>query len=100
MIVSPRTTAASSTVNSGSTVDSVDACVGPMRARPAKNSVIAATVETSAMPATASQPAVVPGQRGPDSAAANANSSAALPMTSVAIGSAATPRPTRAPTRM
>ena len=44
---SPSIDAASTTVNTGSTVDSVDACVGPTRASPAKNSVIAATVETS-----------------------------------------------------
>lgn len=45
-------------VNTGSIVESVDACVGPMRASPAKNNVIAATVEISAMPATAAQPAL------------------------------------------
>ena len=87
-------------MNSGSTVDSVDACVGPTRSRPAKNSVIAATVETSAMPATASQPAGVPGQRGPVAIATPTNTTAALALTSVAIGSGATRRPTRAPTTM
>ena len=85
-IVSPSTTAASSTVNSGSTVDSVDARVGPMRSRPAKNSVIAATVETSAMPTTASQPPAVCGQCGPRHAAPRRRTpTAALAMTTVAI---------------
>ncbi len=59
---SPSRVAARTIVNTGSIVDSVDACVGPIRASPAKNSVIAATVETSAMAATAAQPASRPWQ--------------------------------------
>ncbi len=50
---SPRKIAASATVTAGSTVDSVDARVGPMRFNPAKNQVIAATVDTSAIARTA-----------------------------------------------
>ena len=54
----------------GSTVERIDAVVGPTRFRPAKKRLTAATVETSAMPASQPQPAMVtsPGRSSPSAA--------------------------------
>ena len=53
------TTNASSTVTSGSAVERIDAVVGPTRRSPAKNSPIAATVETTAIAASQPSPGAV-----------------------------------------
>ena len=55
--VSPKITNASTTVASGSTVDRIDALVGPTRRRPAKKSPIAPTVDTAARQPIQPQPA-------------------------------------------
>lgn len=49
---SPKTRKASPTVTSGSTVERIEAAVGPTRRSPAKKSPTAPTVETTAMPAS------------------------------------------------
>ena len=54
--VSPKTTNASATVVSGSSVERIDAVDGPTRRSPAKKSVIGVTVETIAIAASHSQP--------------------------------------------
>ena len=53
---SPNTAAASATVTTGSSVDRMAAAVGPTRRRPAKNSAIAPTVDTTASATSHSQP--------------------------------------------
>src|SRR4051794_8917208 len=62
--------AASTTVTTGSTVERIDAAVGPTRRRPAKNRLIAATVETAPRHTSHPQPAAVsaPGRSSPSSA--------------------------------
>src|SRR5215212_10007806 len=54
---SPNTAAARPTVTTGSTTERIAARDGPTRARPAKNSRIAATVLTSAIAPSQAQPA-------------------------------------------
>ena len=53
---SPKATKASATVTTGSSVDRIDAAVGPTRRSPAKNSPIAPTVETTARPPSQAKP--------------------------------------------
>ena len=64
-MVSPRTIAASTTVTAGSTVERVDAFVGPTRSRPAKKVTMANIVEISAMARTDAQPEADSGNAGP-----------------------------------
>jgi hypothetical protein len=58
---------ASSTVTTGSTVETIEAVVGPTRLRPAKNRLTATTVETTARQASHPHPASVtsPGRSSP-----------------------------------
>ncbi len=57
-------------MTTGSTVERIEAVVGPTRFRPAKKRLTAATVETTAIPASQPQPATVtsPGCRSPSAA--------------------------------
>jgi hypothetical protein len=68
---SPKTRKASRTVTTGSTVERMEARVGPTRRRPMKNRLIAATVETTARQANHPQPPAVtsPGRSSPSSVA-------------------------------
>ena len=62
---SERISAASSTVTTGSSVESVAAVVGPTRASPAKNVTMGSTVEIAAIATTAAHPAGDAGNVGP-----------------------------------
>ena len=64
---SPNTSIASRTVTTGSTVERIDVVVGPTRRSPAKNRLIAMTVETTARQASQPQPAIAssPGRSSP-----------------------------------
>ena len=76
---SPSTTDASSTVVSGSAVETIDAVVDPTRRSPAKNSPMAATVETTAIAASQPSPGAVTasGCRSPTTSPATVSDTAA-----------------------
>ena len=82
-MVSSRTIAASTTVTAGSTVERVDAFVGPTRSRPAKKVMIANIVEIRAIPMTDAQPEIVAGNAGPLIATRMPETIAAETMTTV-----------------
>src|SRR5262245_22088149 len=76
---SPKTTKASATVTTGSSVDRIDAADGPTRRRPAKKSAIAPTVDTAARQVSQPRPAspTAPGWRSPAASDAIVNVAAA-----------------------
>ena len=98
---SPNAAAASPTVTTGSSVDRIDAALGPTRASPAKNSRIAPTVLTTTMPAIASQPSAESARSGPPRGIDAEPERQRRPAhTSAASASGGTPAPTRSPARM
>src|SRR5512138_1470606 len=57
-----KSSPASRTVTTGSSVESMEALVGPIRSKPARNVATGITVATSTMPAIPSQPTFVEGK--------------------------------------
>ena len=89
---SPKATKASATVTTGSSVDRIDAAVGPTRRSPAKNRPMAPTVETTASPPSQTKPEALTlaGSRSPPARPAAVSVAAAPVHTSVLSASGAT----------
>ena len=99
--VSPSTSPASTTVTTGSNVDTMLAVGAPTRAMPAKSATMGTTVATAAMTATEDQPSAVRGWgRPPLTRPATVKDAVAPVATSAARSTGCMAGTTRSPVRM